>query len=305
MGISSLNNVITPDFITTLQKAGSAGQNQAAAALSKAPSEAITVTLQRGARGAAAGVQSLNSGISFLNVASEFTQGLLGVVTELDTLVQKAGKGNITPTNARLYKGQFDRICESYKKIIETSVSKGRDLLNVDDMTAVLKKGGLDVEKVTELEMAFKKVTSFSMVETNAKGEVITNDKVIPPEAFYRALRQATRDPEDPVQNDDGSGAFASSKAAVKEIKDKVLANIEALRSATEIVEKNLTLVRATGFAFLDVAKKVGQSDTAEDVAYQLQGQIRTNAGTSLSEAHNLKAILSAGLRNLAAASSK
>ena len=301
MGISSLNRVITSDFISGLSKSGQATSSQdiARQAMSKEADEPISFTLRRGAQGAAAAVQSLNVGITYINIAEQFTSSLLEVVSQVDLLVTKAGKGNISPANARLYKDQFDRLSTTYTKVIKSSVVKGKDLLNVDEMKGALLRAGLNVEQVSELQNAFKRVSSFSMVEINEKGQVLSKDDIIPPSAFYRALRQATRDPEEPEQSDDGSIAFASSREAVKEIKDHVVENLKSLSTARELVEKNLKLVRATGFAFLSVSKDVGDSDTVDDVALRVRGAIRSGARDVLSEAQNLKGILQAGFRLL------
>ena len=133
MGVSSLNRVITSDFISGLSTSGksTSAQDIARQAMSKGSEEPISVTLRRGAQGAAAAVQSLNAGISYINIAEQFTTSLLEVVSQVDALVTKAGKGNITPSNARVYKDQFDRLSATYTKVIKISVVKGKDLLNV------------------------------------------------------------------------------------------------------------------------------------------------------------------------------
>ncbi len=294
MGISTLNNVITGDFITNI--ASGSASSKPKIGLSKEPDEPLSVTLQRGARGAAAAIQSLNSGISFINIAAEYTDNMLDVVNGLDALVQKAGKGNIPPSKAKLYKSQFDQLSQTYEKLVVGSVVKGRDLLSTAQMAAVLRKGGLDPAKVDELEAAFKKISSFSGVDVLSNGETKSSGQLFPAQDFYRALRQATRDPEDPVQNDDGSAAFNKIKIAVKEIKDKVSKNIEALNAAADLVQKNIELVRATGFAFLDASKDVSGDKDASVIALEIRGAIRSKAAGNLSEAHNLNAILAAGL---------
>ena len=304
MGISSLNTVITTDYLTELSKQGT-GSSKPNIGLSSTPQEPLSVTLQRGARSAAASIQALNAGIEYINVAKDYTERMLEVVTGLEALVNKAGKGDITPSNAKLYKLQFDRFSDAYEKLVQGSVVKGRDLLSVTDMSAVLKRGGLNPDKVTELEDSFKKITSFSGVDVTNTGEVEANGELVSPESFYRALRQATRDPEDPLQVDDGSGAFASIKTTVKAIKEKVSKNIEALSTASDLVEKNLKLVRATGFAFLNASKQDEDGVDAETIAARVRGEIRSGARDVLSEAHNLKSILAAGLLAVQEASKK
>jgi hypothetical protein len=294
MGISTINNVITGDFIKNI--ASGSGSSEPKIGLEQEPTESLSVTLRRGARGAAAAIQSLNSGISFINIAADYTDNMLDVVNGLDDLVQKAGKGNIPPSKAKLYKTQFDKLSQTYEQLVAGSVVKGRDILSTAQMASVLKKGGLDTAKVDELEAAFKKVTSFSGVDILANGKSVSSGQLFPPEDFYRALRQATRDPEDPVQNDDGSAAFNKIRVSVKEIKEKVEKNIEALKSAAVLVQKNIELVRAAGFAFLDASKGVTGDKNADVLAFEIRGAIRSKASANLSEAHNLNSIMAAGL---------
>lgn len=254
------------------------------------------MTLQRGARGAAAAIQSLNAGVNYINIAKEYTNNMLNVVNGLDALVKKAGKGNVAPGKAKQYKNQFDDLAKAYEELVVGSVVKGRDLLGTDDLSLTLVKGGLDPARVDELEAAFKKITSFSGVEVTATGDTKASGQLFPAEDFYRALRQATRDPEDPPQDDDGSAAFAKIRIAVKEIKDKVSKNIEALTEAEQLVQRNIELVRATGFAFLDASKSVDGSKDANTIALEVRGEIRSKASQFLGEAHNLNSILAAGL---------
>jgi methyl-accepting chemotaxis protein len=294
MGISTLNSVITGRFISEM--ASSSGSSAPKVGLSKEPEEPLSVTLQRGARGAAASIQSLNSGISYINVAADYTSNMLNVVEALDSLVQKAGKGNIPPSKAKQYKNEFDQLSRAYGELVAGSVVKGRDLLDTTEMAAVLKRGGLDPSKVDELEAAFRKVSSFSGVTVSSNGETTSNAELFPAEEFYRAVRQATRDPEDPPQSDDGSAAFQKIRLAVKEIRRKVESNIESLNVAASLVQKNIELVRATGFALLDASQSVSGDKDAEVLALEIRGAVRSKARGNLSEAHNLNAILAAGL---------
>jgi hypothetical protein len=294
MATSTINNIITGDFITNIAK-GSAS-SKPAIGVSKAPEEPLSVTLQRGARGAAAAIQSLNAGVNYINIAKEYTSNMLNVVNGLDALVKKAGKGNIAPGKAKIYKNQFDDLAKAYEELVVGSVVKGRDLLSTDEISETLERGGLNPERVSELEAAFKKVSSFSGVEVTSNGDTMASGQLFPAEDFYRALRQAIRDPEDPPQDDDGSAAFSKIRVAVKAIQDKVQKNIDALAEAETLVQKNIELVRVTGFAFLDASKAVDGSKDADSIALELRGAIRSKASRFLGEAHNLNAILAAGL---------
>lgn len=294
MPASTINNVITGDFITNIAR-GSAS-SKPSIGLSKEPEEPLSVTLQRGARGAAAAIQSLNAGVSYINIAKEYTANMLNVVNGLDALVKRAGKGNIAPGKAKQYKSQFDDLAKAYEELVVGSVVKGRDLLSTEEISDTLRKGGLNPDRVSELEAAFKKITSFSGVVVTANGDTQASGQLFPAEDFYRALRQAIRDPEDPPQADDGSAAFSKIRVAVKEIRDKVQRNIDALAEAENLVQQNIELVRVTGFAFLDASKAVDGSKDADAVALELRGAIRSKASRFLGEAHNLNSILAAGL---------
>jgi hypothetical protein len=294
MAISTINNIITGDFITNIAK-GSAS-SKPAIGVSKPPEEPLSVTLQRGARGAAAAIQSLNAGVSYINIAKDYTANMLNVVNALDSLVKKAGKGNIAPGKAKLYKSQFDDLAKVYEELVVGSVVKGRDLLSTDAISETLRQGGLNPARVLELEAAFKKISSFSGVEVTASGETMASGQLFPAEDFYKALRQATRDPEDPPQDDDGSAAFSKIRVAVKKIQEKVQRNIDALGEAENLVQQNIELARVTGFAFLDASKVVDGSKNADTIALELRGTIRSKASRYLGEAHNLNSILAAGL---------
>jgi hypothetical protein len=163
-------------------------------------------------------------------------------------------------------------------------------------MSGSITSGGLDPSKVDELEAAFRKVSSFSGVTVSSNGETTSNAELFPAEDFYRAVRQATRDPEDPPQSDDGSAAFQKIRLAVKEIRRKVESNIESLNQAATLVQRNIELVRATGFALLDASQSVSGDKDAEVLALEIRGAVRSKARGNLSEAHNLNAILAAGL---------
>ena len=298
MSVSNLTSVISSGLISTISKASGASSSGRSASSAQS-SEPISLTLQRGAQGFAASVQYLNGGISYLNIASEYTSKMLDVVDALDAIVSKAAKGNITPSDAKRYREQFDKYSRAYDDLVKGAVVKGRDLLSVDDMSNVLKRGGLDPEKVDELAAAFKKITSFSGANTQSNGSITPGRSLFAADKFYRAVSQATRDPEEPEQGDDGSGSFSSIKTAIKDIKQKVTDDIAALKSASELVGKNMELVRAAGFAFLNASRSSNGTQDPDVIVGQLRNTIRSTARGSLSEVHNLEAILSAGLLSI------
>ena len=84
--------------------------------------------------------------------------------------------------------------------------------------------------------------------------------------------------------------------ADLKQLRHQIDENSKALDNAIDVVKENITLARATGFAFLDVSNKLANGDSADVVAAKLQNQIRTNASAALNQLENLDSITVAAL---------
>jgi hypothetical protein len=82
----------------------------------------------------------------------------------------------------------------------------------------------------------------------------------------------------------------------LKNLRSQLKDNIEGLDDAREMVIKNIDLVRAAGFAFLDLSNQLEGGEDADKVAEQLRGMIRSNARGALSQAENLESIVVAAL---------
>ena len=91
----------------------------------------------------------------------------------------------------------------------------------------------------------------------------------------------------------------------LKALREQIDKNVEALDSAYEVIGQNLQLVRATGFAFLELSEQVRESDKAEDVASRLRRMIRADAGGALGAVENLENIAIAALALLRSEDSK
>ncbi len=75
---------------------------------------------------------------------------------------------------------------------------------------------------------------------------------------------------------------------ALSTLKDQLETNLKAMDNATNVVSLNIDLVRATGFALLDLSEQITSSDDAESIARKLKNEIRSNAPQALSQAENL-----------------
>ena len=119
----------------------------------------------------------------------------------------------------------------------------------------------------------------------------------VPLADFQRALRAAIVDPDDPT--DERSGFFGKVKSELKDIRLQLETNIKALKDTTKLIGENITLVRAAGFAFLEVSREMTGSESAEQIAEQLRQRIRSTARPVLGQAHNLEPMMVAGMTAL------
>lgn len=79
-------------------------------------------------------------------------------------------------------------------------------------------------------------------------------------------------------------------------LKTQISDNLDALTYATEIIGKNIDLVRATGLALLEITDKLTGEEEADEVARKVRDEVRKNAGAAISQAENLENILLAAL---------
>jgi hypothetical protein len=100
----------------------------------------------------------------------------------------------------------------------------------------------------------------------------------------------------------DGEANLLSRRAAVQvgaqlaAVGERIATNIEALENARSVIGQNLDLVRASGFAFLDISNEISGEEEASQVAGLLARRIREDAKGALSQAENLELMVVAAL---------
>ncbi len=82
----------------------------------------------------------------------------------------------------------------------------------------------------------------------------------------------------------------------LKALREEMHKNMKGIDYAVEVIGKNIDLVRASGFAFLNLSSSISSSDDAEKVAALLRDEIRKNARGALAQAENLENIVVASL---------
>ncbi len=84
--------------------------------------------------------------------------------------------------------------------------------------------------------------------------------------------------------------------ADLKALKQQIGVNMKALDEATTFIADNMTLVRETGLALLELSNQITTTATADEVAAKLQLMIRQNANAAMAQSENLQAITVAAL---------
>ncbi len=84
--------------------------------------------------------------------------------------------------------------------------------------------------------------------------------------------------------------------ADLKELRSQIQTNMKTLETAAQFVKENISLVRQTGFAFLELSDQLNGNEDAKQVASQLQTLVRKGGSSGLSQLENLESITVAAL---------
>jgi flagellin-like hook-associated protein FlgL len=306
MAISSLKTVISGSMIKTLEKQAQGGLQSSP--LKQGDSPGLNVTLRSTARNLAAGVQSLNVGISFVNVSRDVNSKLLNMVDRLEVLVSKASKGGASGATANAMREEFAAVATAFQQGIKKAKVNDQDVLDPDTLRQVLAQAGLKTEEIDELAGAFKQMTSLSKSVVNEDGSVTTSSDLIPVAEFGQAMRRASAaaQSDDPAEAEqDVSTSFRQIRDKLRTVGNRLRENIDALDKTTEVLKKNVDLARAAGFAFLEASNSVKGNEDPDKLAEEIRREVQSKAPRSLSQAHNLQAIIVAGLTSVEAETDK
>lgn len=299
MPINSLDRVVNTTFLTKISKVSSSGSGSKVSATSNQPLEgqALYDTLRIGAQNFAASMQLLNGGATFVNLSRDANEKLLAIVTKLEKLTDRANRGDISGSVAKRLRSEFESLADDFDKKIDAAQENDRDILDLDQLKGVLARAGLDPERVGELALALKRFSHPAEASVNSDGEVVSEGNPVPLEDFKRALRGAQSDEDNPV--DDRSGFFGGIRGKLKELRGHLEFNLKALDETTKMLGESMTLVRAAGFAFLDVSNEMTGAESSEEIASRLRERIRGSARSGLGQVHNLEQIMIAGMAGL------
>ncbi len=219
---------------------------------------------------------------------------MLEMVKKMESMTNKANKGNVSASEARQYREEFVKLYGEVDDTIKAATEGENNYFDTVQMEDVLVRAGLDQKKVGELAVALRKFQSPTDTSVSSSGEVSSDGNPVPIADIQKALKSAVVDPDDPT--DDRSGFFSKVRKELQDIRIKLETNVKVLKDTTKLIGDNMTLVRAAGFAFLDVSNEMTGAESAEKIAEELRARISANAAAVLTQSKNLEPIMVAGL---------
>jgi hypothetical protein len=297
MTIASLDRIINTSFLTKLSRVAGGSSSRSSSSNAAPSGQALYNSLRAGASNFAAGMQLLNASASFVNVSLDANEKLLEMIDKMYAVATRANKGNVAASDARRYRGEFDALAKKFDDQVNESTDGEFNFFDPTELEATLVRAGLDKTKVAELAVSLKRFSSPSETTVATDGTVSKDGNPVPLAEFQRALKAAIFNEDDPT--DDRSGFFRKVRDELQDIQIKLQSNVKALKDTRQLIGDNMTLVRAAGFAFLDVSNEMTGAESAEQIAEQLRARIRSTASGVLSQLNNLEPIMVAGLAAL------
>lgn len=299
MAVSSLRQVITGNFVKNLASQSKASNASATFNASSKDAASLDISLRTGARNLAQGLQAINVGATYLTLSRNTNERLLDVVTQMDLVVSKAGKSAVGSQTGSLMQQEFQALITQFQKVVRESKLQGNDVLDVEALSEVMIRSGLDPEVVDDLGGALKKITPPGGASSDAIAS--SSESVVSLSSFASALRRTSAEfsqaeeaglSEEAV---DAAKSFKQVRSRLADIRKSLEGNIKALDKAVEVVGKNLALVRAAGFAMLDLSSEIKGNEDPEDIARRIQDRVRRGAPGAMDQANNLNSVMIAG----------
>lgn len=297
----SLRSIIDDSFVKRFQGLASGGnQNSLASALRGQSSQAtISSGLRVGARTFATAVQGLNTAITFLNTSKATLQSLGKLTGKLSELAERASQSTASSQERYQADLEFRKLATEFKQVIDQAKLGDREFLTLEGISDYLTTVGLDKEESQSIAALFDRFRVPAEDDSLASQEAQADRPVRIPASAYSATAAFTVeyeqifDEEVTIRNRPNAfKVLADLEALQTQIDD----NIKVLDSGVELIGKNIDLVRAAGFAFLELSDQISDDADAAQVASELRKKINRDAPAALAQAENLQAIVVAAL---------
>ena len=285
----SLDTVIRGDFVNRFRglAAGSTTSSESIQQALQGSAAKVTLSdgLRAGARLFADSLKSLNSALDLVNISRSTLRQLGDLTDKLQVIAQRADQPGIGSDQRNELDREFQTLGNQFEKIIASAKLGDREILDKEDLSAILQSVGLDQEQSNSIAKLFAEF------DTSARdGALASPDSSVETSGgqsaalFSSDLHIRSRH--------DAKHALASLKA----LRQQINHNIQALDDTVKSVEENIKLIRSTGLAFLDVSQQLQGAEDADQVAALLRTEIRRNAGTAARQAENIEPIVVATL---------
>jgi hypothetical protein len=298
MAVGTVSSVVNSAFVARFS--GSGGSSSASAGNYQFSSaDEVSTTLSTGTRTLTAAYQGLGQVIGAVNGSLAILEKLGEIAEDVVRVADSASRSTSSPQRA-IFSAEYKRLGSAFKKVVEDAKLDNLDLLNKDDIAAVLTNVGLNPDSATAITEVLKSIITTSSEKSIADSEVKDPRSVRVPEAEAE-YRPPTRyeDVFSPTRTIRTRGDAMVLGNDAKKLLSNLKNNISALSEIRSSISNNMDLVRATALAFrAESSDPLNQSATsAESLAGRIQQEIFKNASPkSLREAGNLDSIVSAAL---------
>lgn len=303
MAIKGIRSVVNETFIKRFAAvaAGDSSSNLAKAIRGGASTVSISEGLRLGARTFATAVQNLNSTIGVINISRDTLEKLGKITDKLISLTSRATERSASNSARQNLNAQFNELANEFQAIVDDAEIGEREFLSKEDLGEIFTLVGLDPDESSRMAALFDQ---FIITE---KDDLLASETVkgtrpvpIPSGAFTNS--NMSRDTVELEKIFDGTRSIATRPSAYRMLTDlnalreQIDDNVATLDKATKLIEENINLVRAAGFAFLNLSEQINDSEEASMVAREVRDRIRKEAGAALSQIEHLEPIAIAAL---------
>ena len=276
----------------------SQGSNSAVQALSgDSSSNAIRDGLRLGARTYGTAVQGLNSLVSFVNLAQSSLEDLSKITDKLINITERATKSSVGSDARSNLDEQFKKLATEFEGIVKSSTVGDHNYLDKQGLSELFQVIGLDEKSAGTIADLFSQF-DISNKDTKLASEYEKGARPvnIPADAYTSG---STKEHDQLFESDHNirtrEDAY-TTLSDLKALKHQIDSNIKVLDNASTVVSDNIDLVRAVGYAFLELSNQVQGSEDAESLASTIRTQVRANAGQGLNQTDNLESVTIAAL---------
>lgn len=295
MTIVSLSRTLGSAFLTRLSSLTNPKRNSSNPLVDGDSGDATvsSLNLRAGAELMVGTINVIASGYKAVEASQNF---LTSIGKSLDELINLA----TTASDSRTGKEDRERIAISFRQIanqIQQAVQTARDskqnIVTKSGLTELLAEINLKPEDLDGLAELFT-----TMESSTVEGDLFNPDTKAPrPLEIPPNLPGSTSVPEYTSVLDGGQalntryGAY-TVLADLKAVKENLTKNQEAVTNLADYLSNARRLVRTIGLSLLDISELADGGTSAEQLAFSLQSQVRTNARGALDQLESLDPLL-------------